>query len=56
VGIAAEAGKNIIGYIDVEKEYLEAFEKRFEKDIMFSGAFTQMFDDLEEFGKFLLLM
>ena len=56
VGIAAEAGKTIIGYINIEKEYLEAFEKRFEKDIMFSGAFTRMFDDLEEFGKYLLLM
>ncbi|MCW4011630.1 MAG: nucleoside 2-deoxyribosyltransferase [Candidatus Bathyarchaeota archaeon] len=56
VGIAAEAGKPIIGYMDIEKGYLEAFEKRFEKDIMFSGAFTRMFDDLEEFGNYLLLI
>ncbi len=56
VGIAAEAGKPVIGYIDLDEKQREAFYANFEKDIMFSGAFTQLFDDLEEFAKFLLLM
>ena len=56
VGIAAEAGKPIIGYIDLKDEHLENFYRRFEKDIMFSGAFSKLFTDLEEFGKFLLIM
>ena len=56
VGMAAEAGKPIIGYIDLEDEHRERFYKRFEKDIMFSGAFNRLFTELEEFGKFLLLM
>lgn len=56
VGIAAEAGKPIIGYIDLKDEQLERFYKRFEKDIMFSGAFSKLFTDLEDFGKFLLIM
>jgi len=56
VGIAAEAGKSIIGYIDLKDERLEKFYRRFEKDIMFSGAFSKLFTDLEEFGKFLLIM
>jgi len=56
VGIAAEAGKPIIGYIDLKEERLEKFYRRFEKDIMFSGAFSKLFTDLEEFGKFLLIM
>ena len=54
VGIAAEAGKPIIGYIDLENEVLDRFNRRFEKDIMFSGAFSKIFTDLEEFAKFLL--
>ncbi|TFH17799.1 hypothetical protein E4H04_04445 [Candidatus Bathyarchaeota archaeon] len=56
VGIAAEAGKPVIGYLDLDEKQREAFYANFEKDIMFSGAFTQLFDDLEEFAKFLLLM
>ena len=56
VGIAAEAGKPIIGYIALKDEQLERFYKRFEKDIMFSGAFSKLFTDLEDFGKFLLIM
>ena len=56
VGIAAEAGKPIIGYMDIEEQYIDGFKQSFEKDIMFSGAFSRIFTDLEEFGKFLLLM
>ena len=56
VGIAAEASKPIIGYMDIDEKCLDGFRKNFENDIMFSGAFTRMFDDLEEFGKYLLLM
>ncbi len=56
VGIAADAGKPIIGYMDIEEQYMDEFKQRFEKDIMFSGAFTRIFTDLEEFGRFLLLM
>lgn len=56
VGIAAEAGKPIIGYVDLKEDQLDGFYRKFEKDIMFSGAFTKMFTDLEEFAKFLLLM
>ena len=54
VGIAAEAGKPIIGYVDLKDEWLDGFYERFEKDIMFSGAFSKLFTDLEEFAKFLL--
>ena len=46
----------MIGYLDLDEKQREAFYANFEKDIMFSGAFTQLFDDLEEFAKFLLLM
>ena len=56
VGIAAEAGKPIIGYIDLKDDVLDRFNRRFEKDIMFSGAFSKLFTDLEEFAKFLLTM
>ena len=56
VGMAADAGKPIIGFVDVNKEQLDEFHSRFEKDIMFSGAFNRLFTELEEFGKFLLLM
>jgi len=56
VGIAAEAGKPIIGYVDLMEDQLDGFYRKFEKDIMFSGAFTKMFTDIEEFAKFLLLM
>jgi nucleoside 2-deoxyribosyltransferase len=56
VGMAAETGKPIIGYIDLGEEQLGGFYRKFEKDIMFSGAFTKMFTDLEEFAKFLLLI
>jgi nucleoside 2-deoxyribosyltransferase len=56
VGIAAEASKPIIGYMDIDEKHLDRFRKNFENDIMFSGAFTRMFDNLEEFGKYLLLM
>ena len=55
-GIAAEAGKPIIGYIDLDKAQRTVFDSNFEKDVMFRGAFTRLFDDLEEFAKYLLLM
>lgn len=55
-GIAAEAGKPIIGYIDLDETQRKIFERNFENDTMFRGAFTRLFDDLEEFAKYLLLM
>ena len=56
VGIAAEAGKPIIGFIDLKEEQLGSFYRKFNEDIMFSRAFTKLFTDLEEFGKYLLTM
>ncbi len=56
VGMAADAGKPIIGYIDLKDEQLEGFYSKFNEDIMFSGAFNKLFTDLEEFGKYLLTM
>jgi nucleoside 2-deoxyribosyltransferase len=56
VGIAAEAGKPVIGYIDLDERQREIFYTNFEEDVMFSGAFNRLFDDLEEFAKYLLLM
>ena len=56
VGMAAEAGKPIIGFVDVKDEKLDQFLKRFEKDIMFGGAFTKIFSDLEKFANYLLLI
>jgi len=55
-GIAAEACKPVIGYIELEEEQRKIFDTNFEKDTMFRGAFTRLFDDLEEFAKYLLLM
>ena len=55
-GIAAEAGKPIIGYIDLDETQRKVFDNNFEKDVMFRGAFTRLFDDLEEFAKYLLLI
>ena len=56
VGMAAEAGKPIIGFVDLKDKQFDRFYSRFEKDIMFSGAFVRIFTDLEEFAKFLLIM
>ncbi len=54
VGMASEAGKRIIGYVDVEKAYETRFYEKFRKDVMLKDAFTGMFTDLEEFGRYLL--
>ena len=54
VGMASEAGKPIIGYVDVEEAYLEEFYQRFKSDLMFSEAFKYLFTNLEDFGKYLL--
>ena len=56
VGMAAEAGKPIIGFIDLKEEHMDRFNTRFKKDIMFSGAFDHMFTDLEEFAEYLIKM
>ncbi len=55
-GIAAEAGKPVIGYIDLDEAQRRIFNTNFEKDVMFRGAFTRLFDNLEDFAKYLLLM
>ena len=54
VGMASEAGKQVIGFLDVEKERQKRFYEEFEKNVMFKGAFTWIFTDLEEFGRYLL--
>ena len=54
VGMASEAGKQVIGYVDVDKEHLEGFYERFKQDVMFSEAFNYLFSNLEDFGKYLL--
>ncbi|TRO51974.1 hypothetical protein E2P71_08355 [Candidatus Bathyarchaeota archaeon] len=55
-GIAAEAGKPVIGYIDLDDAQRTVFDSNLEKDVMFRGAFTRFYYNLEEFAKYLLLM
>ncbi len=54
VGMASEAGKPIVGYLDVEKDHHAKFYEKFEKDYMFKEAFTGLFSSIEEFGRYLL--
>lgn len=54
VGMASEAGRPVVGYVDVDKGDLDDFYDRFQSDFMFREAFTEMFTSLEEFGRYLL--
>lgn len=54
VGMASEAGKPVIGFLDMEKRHQQRFFDGLEKNVMFNGAFDRIFTDLEEFGRYLL--
>lgn len=52
--MASEAGKPVIGFLDIEKKHQKRFFDGIENEIMFKTAFTRIFTDLEEFGRYLL--
>ena len=54
VGMASEAEKPVIGYVDVENPHVDEFYERFKEDLMFSEAFNYLFTNLEDFGRYLL--
>ena len=54
VGMASEAGKQVVGFLDVQKGHQKRFFESLEKNVMFKGAFMKIFTDLEEFGRYLL--
>lgn len=54
VGIAFEAGKQIILYLELDKNDLDSFYKNLEENIMFSSSFSGIFTDLEKFANYLL--
>ena len=54
VGMASEAGKTVVGFLDVQAGHRKRFFESLEQNVMFKGAFTRIFTDLEEFDRYLL--